>query len=117
MDDLSEVLLEEVAEATKKNLPMKLKLVVPDDNYDLAQLTKSYLEEGMSCISSKGRMKKDKKKKAGARDQRKRAAYDRINKLMRASEEPKEASAPAASAPAASAPAAETPAANEEVAT
>ena len=65
MDDLSEALLEEVEEATKKNLPMKLSVVVPDVNYDLAQLTEAFLEEGMSCISTKGRMKTEKKKKAG----------------------------------------------------
>lgn len=55
MDDLSETVLDKFVKAKNAKKPMKVKLLIPDDKIDLALLTAAYLQEGMGCISSKGR--------------------------------------------------------------
>lgn len=89
---------DQVIQARKEKLPTQLKLVRPDARIDLAQLTEAYIAEGMACISTKGRMKKEKRKKVGAREQRNRAAYEKMNRLC--FEEPEVAAVASTEAPA-----------------
>ena len=89
MDDLAEVVLDEFSKAKSAKKPMKVKVLPLDKTVDLALLTAAYLTEGMACISSKGRMQKERKKRPSAREKRNRAPYEAVNRMV--SEEPEEA--------------------------
>ena len=87
LDDLSEVVTTEYKAAKKAKKPMKVKLVAPDKEVTLAQLTEAYISEGMGCINTVGRARGVAKKR-GARERRNRAAFDELARL--ASEEPED---------------------------
>lgn len=88
MDDFGPAIVDQYKAAKRAKKPMKLKIVTPDTEITLAELTQAYIASGMSSINNVGREKGAGKKK-GAREHRNLAAFEELARLAaEESEEP-----------------------------